>query len=545
MQPISRRTFLASSAAVVLAACSDSSESSPTTAAAPTTTTPAAAAATTAPTTAATTTTTTTVPQVELPGDPFTLGVSSGDPDDATVVIWTRLAPDPLNGGGMPDDDVELAWEISDTDDFAAVVNSGRATATAAHGHSVHKVVELAAGVWFYRFLVGGYVSPVGRTIVPDAGVSEARFVTASCQNFEDGYWQAHSDIAAQQPDFVVFLGDYIYEGAAGDVTPDSGNVRTHGTPEPTDLVAYRNRYALYRSQPELQASSAVCPWMVIWDDHEVENNYAARIPQDAADAAGFAARRAEAYQAWWEHMPVRLDAPAGADDEYRIYRANKWGDLLGIALLDGRQYRDDQACGDVPLNLEPACPEALEPQRTMLGADQEAFVTTTVGQQGTAWNVIAQQTVMTSLQLGEAIVNYDQWDGYPGARGRLTADLAARQVPNAVVLTGDIHAAGVGVVRDGTPGEAPIVAVEFVATSISSNGNIPEELEGAVQGFVDIIDAELVHRGYILHTVTADQWRADYRIVTDVKDPDNPEVTTHQTYLVDSGSIEVRIDGE
>jgi alkaline phosphatase D len=542
MQPISRRTFLASSAAVMLAACSNDQQ------AAPSTTAPSGtAAATTAatPTTAATTTTTT-VPQVELPGDPFTLGVSSGDPDVSTVVIWTRLAPDPLNGGGMPGDDVEVAWEISDTDDFATVVNSGRATATPAHGHSVHKVVELAPGTWFYRFLVGDYVSPVGRTIVPEAGVTETRFVTASCQNFEDGYWQAHTDIAAQQPDFVVFLGDFIYEGGAGDVSPESGNVRSHGTPEPTDLVAYRNRYALYRSQPELQASSAACPWMVIWDDHEVENNYASTIPQDPADTAGFAARRAEAYQAWWEHMPVRLDAPTGnADDEYRIYRANRWGELLGIALLDGRQYRDDQACGDVPLNLEPACPEALEPQRTMLGADQEAFVAATVGQQGTAWNVIAQQTVMSSLQLGEAIVNYDQWDGYSAARGRLTADLAARQVPNAVVLTGDIHAAGVGVVRNGAPGEAPIVAVEFVATSISSNGNIPEELEGAVQGFVDIIDAELVHRGYILHTVTTDQWRADYRIVTDAKNPDNPEVTTYQTYVVDNGSTEVRIGGQ
>ena len=181
--------------------------------------------------------------------------------------------------------------------------------ATAADGHSVHVTVELDGPAW-YRFRAGGWTSPVGRVAPAPAAADHdpLRIATASCQHFETGFYAAHRDIAEWQPDLVMFLGDFIYENAGRPA--GQGRVRTHDGDEPTTLDGYRERYAQYLADPDLQASRAACPWLVIWDDHEVENNYAGLVPEDPSDAAGFAARRAAAYQAWWEHMPVRLPPP-------------------------------------------------------------------------------------------------------------------------------------------------------------------------------------------------------------------------------------------
>ena len=287
-----------------------------------------------------------------LPGPPFTLGVASGDPTPTAVILWTRLAPDPLNGGGMPAVDVPVGWEVATDDAFTQVVASGTTIATPAHGHTVHvDATGLAPDTWFhYRFTASGFTSPVGRTrTAPAAGSSPAsmRFAFASCQNWPAGYYTAHRALAAEDVDVVHFLGDYIYENGS------QGPVRPHNSPEITTLTAYRNRYALYRGDPDLQASHAAFPWIITWDDHEVENNYAGLNPQDPADAATFAARRAVAYQAWWEHQPVRLPAPTGPD--LTIRRSFDWGDLARFAVVDGRQHRSDQACGD---SLGPPCPD-------------------------------------------------------------------------------------------------------------------------------------------------------------------------------------------
>jgi alkaline phosphatase D len=314
----------------------------------------------------------------------------------------------------------------------------------------VHAVAELESGWWFYRFRAGTFTSPTGRAQTAPAADSaaEARFASASCQNYQNGYYTAHRDIADQQPDFVVWLGDYIYEGDSYPI--DGANVvRSHGTPEVRTLDDYRNRYALYRGDADLQASHAACPWYVIWDDHEVENNYASLIPENPEEAPDFAARRAAAYQAWWEHMPVALPPPNGTD-EYRIYRSFRWGSLLDLALLDGRQYRSDQACGDPGLSLDPACPETFDPDRTMLGAEQEAWLIDTLDAATSTWRVIGNQTVFGDLTLAGAVLNYDQWDGYPADRSAIVDRLAADAVPNVVVLTGDIHLAGTGTIRAG-----------------------------------------------------------------------------------------------
>ena len=511
---MSRRVFLCGGAAVAIAACSDSSDTSDSTNSTDNTsaaTTDATVVATDAPTTTAPANTTSTMADIQLIGDPFTLGIASGDPDATSVVLWTRLAPEPSTGGGMPADDIDVLWEVSATDDFAEIAYSGTETATAAHGHTVHAIAQLDQGDWFYRFRVGTYISPVGITRpapAPDAPLAQAKFAAASCQNIAAGYYAAHRDIAEQRPDFTVWLGDYIYEGAGVPFDPNS-TTREHVGEEPTTLDGYRNRYGQYKSDPQLQASHSICPWFVIWDDHEVENNYAGLTPQEPADEAGFQARRFAAYQAWWEHQPVRLDPPASAGQEYRMYRGTQWGDLIEVALLDGRQYRTNQACGDITLSTDPPCPEALDPTRTMLGAEQEQWLLDTLTASTSAWKLIGNQVVLADATFNGAVLNFDQWDGYPVARARLLQTTLCSA-------------------------SASIALASF--TCISSTSNIDEALVDILRTFPDLVDAELAHRGYSLHTVTPERWTSEYRIVADVADPDS-EVTTYGTYTVESGS--------
>ena len=520
--PISRRMFFALSASVVVVACSkneSSTEPAPDSSAASTSVAP----------------TTSPVPQTDLTSDPFTLGVASGDPTDQSVILWTRLAVDSLNGGGMPAQDIEVLWEVSSTDTFDDIVSSGLATAEERFGHAVHIDVPLSTGesIVFYRFRIGDYVSPIGKTRLssPSGSTTPIKVAAVSCQNYTDGFYNAYADLVEQSPDLVTFLGDYIYESGVG--TLDATTVRLHNSDEIKDLVAYRNRYALYRSDPLLQAAHAECPWVITWDDHEVENNYANLTPQDSADAEGHAARRAAAYQAWWEHMPVRLDPPT--DESLTIYRQFSWGDLLNLLVVDGRQYRDDQACGDAVLSTQPACDEALDPARTMLGAEQEKWFSENINDTTKVWNVMANQTVMTDIRLGAAVLNYDQWDGYAPDRNRILSDVVDQGVENFVVLTGDIHLAGVGQLTiDSNPTTA--MGAEFVSTSISSSGNVSPDTEGLLIALPNIIDAETSHRGYTLHTVTANDWTAEFRIV-DNNLVEDSSTSVWKTFKVIAGS--------
>ena len=520
--PISRRMFFALSASVVVVACSkneSSTEPAPDSSAASTSVAP----------------TTSPVPQTDLTSDPFTLGVASGDPTDQSVILWTRLAIDSLNGGGMPAKDIEVLWEVSSTDAFDDIVSSGLVTAEERFGHAVHIDVPLSTGesIVFYRFRIGDYVSPIGKTRLssPSGSTTPIKVAAVSCQNYTDGFYNAYADLVEQSPDLVTFLGDYIYESGVG--TLDATTVRLHNSDEIKDLVAYRNRYALYRSDPLLQAAHAECPWVITWDDHEVENNYANLTPQDSADAEGHAARRAAAYQAWWEHMPVRLSPPT--DESLTIYRQFSWGDLLNLLVVDGRQYRDDQACGDAVLSTQPACDEALDPARTMLGAEQEKWFSENINDTTKVWNVMANQTVMTDIRLGAAVLNYDQWDGYAPDRNRILSDIVDQGVENFVVLTGDIHLAGVGqLTTDSNPTTA--MGAEFVSTSISSSGNVSPDTEGLLIALPNIIDAETSHRGYTLHTVTANDWTAEFRIV-DNNLVEDSSTSVWKTFKVIAGS--------
>jgi alkaline phosphatase D len=400
-------------------------------------------------------------------------------------------------------------------------------------------VLHLEADSWFfYRFRTGSHTSAVGQTrTMPRATDVPKRFVlaAANCQNYSEGFYAAHRDIAAAKPDAVVFLGDYIYEAAAVAVGT-GGTVRSHETPEPATLAEYRNRYALYKSDPDLQAAHAACPWAVIWDDHEVENNYAGLQSENASvSPTAFGPRREAAYQAWWEHMPVRLPAPNGAKD-YQIYRQLSVGRLIELTLIDSRQYRSDQTCGDVTLSLDPACPETFEPDRTMLGAKQEEWFAQAIGSTGAVWSALLNQVILANLQLSGAVLNYDMWDGYPAARDRLLQAVVDSPVENFVVITGDIHFAAAGDLRGpGSDPGRPVIGTEFVTASISSGANIDARIAGLQAVFPDIAGLEFEHRGWTKHIVTPDTWTAEWRTVTDVKDPDST-VTTAHTFEVRAG---------
>ena len=470
-----------------------------------------------------------------LDADPFTLGVASGDPLSDGVILWTRLAPDPLVGGGMPPSDADVLWEVAADEAFEQVVQSGIVTTTATQAHSAHvDVAGLDADTAFhYRFRVGAFTSAVGRTrTLPPPGSVPDRFAfTASaCQDEQDGVRTPDEHLAAEDAAFNLWLGDYIYE-----TENVADRFRPNGLPEATDLAGYRHRYAFYKSDPALQDAHATMAWVVTWDDHEVANNYAGLVDQLGTDPAAFALRRAAAYQAWWEHQPVRMGPPTGPDLD--VHRVVDVGDLLRLVVLDTRQHRDDQAC-DAHLFLNVACGDEAAGDRTMLGNEQLEFLGEALGTSTARWNAVGQGVLMTPLpiaQAGEIRVGLDAWDGYPAERAEVCALLEATSNP--VVLSGDFHS---GVVADlpagGRIGGAA-VATEFAVGSISS---------AFPRSFVDIVAkgaAELSHirhfdnrsRGYLRCEVTPDEWRAEFRIVETTLEPRSP-LAPGTAWVVPSG---------
>ncbi|MEZ5207478.1 MAG: alkaline phosphatase D family protein [Acidimicrobiales bacterium] len=474
-----------------------------------------------------------------IPSAPFTLGVASGDPTPTSVILWTRLAPDPLNDGGMGPGDEAVDWEVATDEGFADVVASGTATASAMYAHSVHvDAGGLEPDSWYwYRFSAGGYDSPVGRTrTLPAAGSSPAAmaFGFASCQSWTSGYYTAHTHLAAEPLDLVFFLGDFIYEGGTG------GGVRPHNSAEVTTLPMYRNRYALYGGDAELQKSRAAFPWVVVWDDHEVENNYAGQFDENGSDPATFLVRRAAAYQAWWEHQPVRLAPPTGPD--LAIYRGFEWGDLASFSALDTRQYRDDHACPPAPGlgDIGPVCDNLANPDRTILGAAQESWLLDRLGASTSIWNVLANQVVFSAMPFAGAY-NFDQWDGYPVTRQRVVDVLARPEVRNPVIITGDIHAAGVADVHQvGEDPTTPRVATELVGTSISSQFNdelvdLAEALIGSLP-WARYVNAQ--ERGYVTVALTRDRMDANFRVVSTVTQT-SATVSTDFTWSVDAEPLQ------
>ena len=474
---------------------------------------------------------------VRLQTSPFTLGVASGDPASDGVVLWTRLAPDPLNGGGMPLEPVEVRWQIARDDRMVNIVNSGIAVASPMWAHAVHvEVAGLEPDRWYwYQFRVGNETSPIGRTrTLPNPGtpVDRLRFAFASCQHFEMGYFTAYQHLAAEDLDLVFHLGDYIYETASRD-----GDVRQHLGPELNTLDDYRNRYAQYRGDPDLQAAHAAFPWIVTWDDHEVANNYAGTVSnrQDAVDV--FLERRAAAYQAYYEHMPLRRSSmPQGPS--LQLYRQFSYGTLASFFVLDTRQYRTDQPCEDA---IKPPCDGVFDPRATLLGAEQERWLFDGLDRSQSRWNVMPQQVMMAKVDLMPGPPQryaMDQWSGYDAERTRLLDFLRRRRPANPVVLTGDIHSNWVNDLKaDFADSKSPVVATEFVGTSISSGGDGADlsEVMKAVVAENEFVKFYNSQRGYVSCEVTPAAMRADYRIVDYVTRRGAPR-RTRATFVVESG---------
>ena len=478
------------------------------------------------------------------------LGVASGSPTHDSVVLWTRLAPEALSGSARSGNPVTVRWEIADDEKFDRVVQRGQAMANAALADSVHvEVAGLEPDRWyFYRFMAGDAQSAVGRTRTfpaPAAAAMRLRIAYASCQRWEHGYFSAYRHMRDENVDAVVFLGDYIYEypNAKNAVrVPTGGWVRT--------LDDYRQRYALHKSDPDLQAMHAVCPWLVTWDDHEVQNDYAGlKEGQSGTPVADFAALRAAAYQAFYEHMPLRASvltralAGLGSGAEMRIHSTVRFGTLASFHLVDDRQYRDPQVCnrdgraGSSMVN--PAtCADWQDPRRTLLGAAQERWLDGVFAEGSKGWNVVGLQTLFGQRDFrpgpGQTFWN-DGWDGYPAARARMIASMRRHSLANPVLLGGDVHQNWVGHVKaDYANPLSASIGVEFCGTSITARadgGQVRNQL--AKNPHFVFADAE--RRGYGVVELTPKRLLASLRVVDDVTRRDTT-IETLAKFSVEAG---------
>ena len=405
--------------------------------------------------------------------NPFSLGVASGDPLPDGFVIWTRLAPEPLaEHGGMPS-------------------------------------------------------APA-----PGAMPDRVRLAVAGCQAYFHGWYDAYRHLAEEpELDAVFHYGDYIYEGPAGRnkakyPTLDANGVRVdrdHVGGEIYSLDDYRRRYALYKSDPDLQAAHASVAFISSFDDHEVDNNFAAAHDQDGTPPEVFRLRRFAAMQAWYEHMPVRAALFPRPHDRTTYYRRLDYGRLLRMHVLDTRSHRDDQPC------VRPAqdnCRTGGEATASILGRDQEAWLDEGLGRDA-HWNLLAQQVFVMPLKGrgpdGRDLPPFvDKWDGYPASREKLVRSITAKGLSNVVIASGDAHMNAIGTVplRDDEP-DGPAVATEFLASSISSNGDGALETPH-VRRFIDGGNPHLALvndlRGYQVHDVTARQWTTDVKAMDQVQ---------------------------
>ena len=483
--------------------------------------------------------------QPRITEPPFTLGVASGSPDATSVVLWTRLVAPSL--GMLP---VTVRWEVADDEGFHRIVQQGQAQALPELAHAVHvEASGLPSDRWFfYRFMTDAWVSTTGRTRTlpaPGAAMQQLRLAYASCQRWEHGYFSAYRHMRTDAPDAVVFLGDYIYEyaRAARPVRATDGQVTV-------SLAQYRDRYALHRSDPDLQAMHAACPWFFTWDDHEVQNDYAGERAGDGEPlGVDFPGRRAAAYQAYYEHLPLRASQLTRAlqglvnGAELRVYGEHRFGTLAHLCLLDTRQYRSPQACnppGRASFSLDPAtCTEWNDPARTLLGAVQERWLDERLAVQDAAWTLLGQSTVFGQRDLhsgpGRVLWN-DGWDGYPVARARVQAALHRHRTPNPVLLGGDVHENWVGHVKaDYDDPRSAALGVEFCGTSISSRSTQPERIAERLAENPHFVHADSLRRGYGLATFTPGRLQVQLRSIDDVTRRET-KVATEAAFVVEAG---------
>lgn len=473
----------------------------------------------------------------------FPLGIASGHPRADRVVLWTRLM-----GADLPEQ-VEVQWELAHDEAFTQIAARGRETAERDSAHCVHAEPAALAPErgYFYRFTALGQRSPVGRTRTAPAPDAPATLRTAitSCQRWDHGHYAAWAHLALQPLDLVVFLGDYIYEYAS-----PPGAVRRHEGTLLRSLDQYRARYAQYKSDPALQAAHAAFPWLLIWDDHEVENDYANQLtPSLSGRDALFL--RAAAYQAAWEHQPFpKAWRPRGPD--MRVYDRLDWGRLARIHAVDDRQYRDPQAClpagrkGGSATVAAADCADLFDPKRSLLGTAQERWLAEG-WDRDRRWNLLAQQTLMARCSSapvslpskdGPRSGRYwtDGWDGYAPSRQRLLEGAVAGGARNLVVLGGDVHAHYVAELKTDFDDErAPVVASEFCGSSISSHGLAQSRVDEMLQHNRHLLYGRADQRGYMQFTLDERRLEAQLWVVAAPNDPASA-LNAAARYVVEAG---------
>lgn len=467
--------------------------------------------------------------------DPFDFGVGSGEPSGTGFVLWTRLAG--RQGATLERGPVAVRWEIAADEGFRRVLRSGRFVTGPEVAHSVHVEATglMPGGAYFYRFHALGATSPVGRAVTLPTVAETLRIAVTCCQHWEQGWFTAYRDIIAQRPDLIVHLGDYIYERSFG----TGSLVRRFPDSEPQDLAGYRARHALYKTDRDLQAAHRAHTWLMTWDDHEVSNDYADLANIHEIDPVRFLRRRTAAYQAYFEHMPIRPSRWGSAVNP-RLYHRLSWGGLASIYVLDGRSYRDPHACSGPGRRggRSVAVCEALDDvERTMLGGEQESWLYDSLGEERSLWTLLAQQTMFAPLiraPRGRPERWTDGWDGYPRARERLGAALRQRAVQNPVLLSGDLHCCFVSdVEEDGIAGRP--FATEFLTSCLASRTQGDGPFGDVLANNPHVRFKDTDHSGYIRIDLDRAALRADIRILEDRTDP-NAKARSAATLMVRAG---------
>ncbi|MCD9088678.1 alkaline phosphatase D family protein [Stenotrophomonas sp. SY1] len=473
---------------------------------------------------------------------PFGLGVASGDPTPDGVVLWTRLATEPLAfGGGIPARPIVVEWQLAADEGFRNVVRRGSSLAHPELGHALHVELDnLAPGrPYWYRFTVAGHASAVGRTCTLPAAtatVERVRFAVAGCQHYEEGHYTAWRRIAEEPLDFVFHYGDYIYEGETqAGVRKMNGqpftNLRNHVGPQIYTLDDYRRRYAQYKSDADLQAAHAAAPWFVSFDDHEVDNNWAAEQDQDGTPSEVFLLRRAQAFQAYYENMPLRRSA-FPVNGHMQLYRRARYGTLMDLHLLDTRQYRSKQADMTQREQVE-------SPARSIVGAKQERWLFDGLADATPRWHTIAHQVSLGNYARekdGVVVSSDDQWSGYLDSRRRLLDHIQRVGFGNVVTACGDAHRHYASdLVQDNA--DSGVISSEFLATSITSgaDGQGVDAMARSTLQHSPHLKATTDKRGYVLCDVTRDAWIGDMKTLDQVMQP-NGALQSWKRYAIEHG---------
>lgn len=405
-----------------------------------------------------------------ISGNPFGLGVASGDPLPDGVILWTRLRLQvPEVYSGNPGGAVRVGWEVFSDEGATKPVARGTQAAWPELGHSVHVDVRgLRPGrEYWYRFSCGAYQSVLGRTKTADPEAESVRFGVASCNNYEHGYFTAFDLMAEDRLDFIFHAGDYVYEKA-----PKPGQVRTHRGNACISLDDYRIRYTQYRLDPLMQKMHRSAPFIASWDDHEVAGNWADLDDKYGTPHEVFALRRAAAFQAFYEFMPIRVSRWMPGEP-FPLYRRFRFGGAVQFLVLDTRQYRSDQACQDASWGAP--CEGFSDPARTMIGASQSRWLEQQLRNGGDRWAIIGNQVPSYRRNGGtveKPLYAMDKWDGYPHAQSAFHALLKEHANGRALVLSGDVHAHYASDLKLSWESEEPAFGAELSTTSVASGGD-------------------------------------------------------------------------